>query len=213
MASFIGTDYIYRSRITILDILEQRGYNTTPYRKFSPKEIDAFIANYASLNMVLPHSTDDNRHCIVNYLTTRIMKQKIPIFFEDILEKMGVEEDNRSQYEAVFLLQEPVGDTHHLAAITEWNTRKRRISFFYIPQIVLNPLKHSLVPPHIRVVEEEHAQLMKDIHITSKSQLPIIRFHIDPIARCIGLVPGDIVKIIRPSPSAGTYTVYRYCTA
>jgi DNA-directed RNA polymerase subunit H len=210
--SVIGTDYIYRSRITILDILEGRGYNTKPYRKFSPKEIDAFISNYSSLNMTLQHSVEDKRHCVVNYLTSRLMKQKIGIFFEDILEKMEVDEEDREFYEGIFLIQEPITDTHHLAALTEWNNNKRRIAFFYIPQIVLNPLNHVLVPPHTIVGNDVHEELMKQLNITSKSQLPIIKFHIDPIARCLGLIPGDIIKIVRPSPSAGTYTVYRVCT-
>jgi DNA-directed RNA polymerase subunit H (RpoH/RPB5) len=211
--SVISTDYIYRSRITILDILEERGYNTKPYRKFSPKEIDAFIANYTSLNMLLSHQFDEEKRCIVNYLTSRITKQKVGVFFDELLEKMGVEdEEDRKNYEGIFLLQDPLSDTHHLTALSEWTTHKRRIAFFHIPQIVLNPMKHILVPLHTIVPSEQHADLMKDLNITSKTQLPIIRFHQDAIARCLGLVPGDIVKITRPSPSAGTYTVYRICT-
>ena len=91
--SVIGTDYIYRSRSTVLDILEGRGYNTKPYRKFSPIEVDAFISNYSSLNMTLQHSVEEKRHCVVNYLTSRLMKQKIAAFFEDILEKMEIDEE------------------------------------------------------------------------------------------------------------------------
>jgi DNA-directed RNA polymerase subunit H (RpoH/RPB5) len=209
--SVIGTDYIYRSRITILDILEKRGYNTKPYSKFSPKEIDALISNYASLNMDLAHK-DGAKHCLVIYLTSRITKQKIHVFFETILEKMDIPENERANYEAVFMVQDDqLSDTYHLAAITEWTSNKRRIAFFRIPQIVVNPLDHILVPPHTIVPEEEHQSLMTSLNITSKTQLPIIRFHVDPIARCLGLVPGDIVQIVRPSPSAGTYTVYRVC--
>ena len=38
-----------------------------------------------------------------------------------------------------------------------------------------------------------------------------IKFHVDPIARCIGAVPGDIIKITRPSASAGEAIIYRVC--
>ena len=52
---------------------------------------------------------------------------------------------------------------------------------------------------------------MKTLYITTKYQFPLIRYHEDPISRVIGAVPGDILKITRPSPTAGEYIVYRVC--
>ena len=54
-------------------------------------------------------------------------------------------------------------------------------------------------------------ELLEKIYVTSKSKLPEIKFHIDPIARCIGAVPGDIIKITRPSASSGEAIIYRVC--
>jgi DNA-directed RNA polymerase subunit H len=75
----------------------------------------------------------------------------------------------------------------------------------------MNPMKHYLVPPHEIVPKEQHEGLMKTMYITQRSQFPLIRYHQDPITRVIGAIPGDILKITRPSPSAGEYTVYRVC--
>jgi len=72
-------------------------------------------------------------------------------------------------------------------------------------------MKHVLVPKHELLPQEEHKELMDSMYITSKSKFPEIKFHIDPIARCIGAVPGDIVKITRPSSSAGESIIYRVC--
>jgi DNA-directed RNA polymerase subunit H (RpoH/RPB5) len=85
------------------------------------------------------------------------------------------------------------------------------MSFFDARTLVSNPLKHSLVPLHERIPEEEHADLLKKYNIQSKANLPMIKFHEDMIARIMGLVPGDIVKITRPSPASGTYDTYRVC--
>jgi DNA-directed RNA polymerase subunit H (RpoH/RPB5) len=53
---------------------------------------------------------------------------------------------------------------------------------------------------------------MESLYVISKSKFPEIKFHVDPIARCIGAVPGDIIKITRPSASAGQAIIYRVCT-
>jgi DNA-directed RNA polymerase subunit H len=77
--------------------------------------------------------------------------------------------------------------------------------------LVMNPLNHVLVPKHEIVPEDQHKELMASLLITSKSKFPEIKFHIDPIARCIGAIPGDIVKITRPSSSSGESIIYRVC--
>jgi DNA-directed RNA polymerase subunit H (RpoH/RPB5) len=112
-----------------------------------------------------------------------------------------------------------VTDAHHLIALkqymkkdaTEKVRRKLRVSFFSIYMLVVNPTKHVLVPKHEIVPEAEHKVLMDSMYITSKSKFPEIKFHVDPIARCIGVVPGDIVKITRASASSGESIVYRVC--
>ena len=60
------------------------------------------------------------------------------------------------------------------------------------------------------VVEEEETTLLEDLY-AKKIQFPLIRFHEDPIARMLGLLPGELVKITRSSPTAGVYHVYRIC--
>lgn len=93
----------------------------------------------------------------------------------------------------------------------EKERRKLRVSFFSIEMLVINPMKHVLVPKHQIVDPAYHKELMESLYVTSKSKFPEIKFHIDPIARCIGAVPGDIVKITRPSSSAGEAIIYRVC--
>ena len=51
------------------------------------------------------------------------------------------------------------------------------------------------------------------VNIQSISNLPFIRFHEDIQVRLLGAVPGDIIKITRPSPSSGVEVMYRVCIA
>jgi DNA-directed RNA polymerase subunit H (RpoH/RPB5) len=105
----------------------------------------------------------------------------------------------------------PLSESFHTRALQLWNQKKFRISFFLIDNLVNNPAEHVLVPKHERVAQKDHEQLLKDLYSQKKQQLPYIVFHVDIQARILGLVPGDIVKITRPSPSAGYYTEYRVC--
>ncbi len=66
---------------------------------------------------------------------------------------------------------------------------------------------HILVPEHILLSEEEAEEVLKTLGI-KKEMLPKIRAD-DPVAKEIGAKPGQIVKIIRKSPTAGKSIAYR----
>lgn len=67
--------------------------------------------------------------------------------------------------------------------------------------------KHELVPEHKILSEKEAKELLERYHIKPE-QLPKILAR-DPCARIIGAEPGQIIKIIRPSPTAGVSEAYR----
>ncbi len=69
-------------------------------------------------------------------------------------------------------------------------------------------LKHELVPKHEIASPEEVAEILRKYGIKPE-QLPWIRAS-DPVVRAIGAKPGDIIKIVRKSPTAGEVVVYRY---
>ena len=115
--------------------------------------------------------------------------------------------------EAVVMLVDdshPMADIFTSASLNQWNKNKFRLSFFLVDHLVNNPAEHVLVPKHERVPIGEHPELLKQMY-AKKAQFPLIVFHQDIQARILGLVPGDIVKITRPSPSAGYYVEYRVC--
>ena len=84
------------------------------------------------------------------------------------------------------------------------------LQVFYTKELMYNPLKHSLVPPHIKLSEAEGKEIMEVYMIKQKIQMPIIA-KTDVIARCLGLKQGDIVKITRYNETSGTYYYYRCC--
>lgn len=205
------TDAIYRSRKTILDMIEVRDYITLPYRNYSPKEIMYMInsQNGEALRMDLAHK-DGTRKCVVLYSLTKI-KQKLRNFLINMNDPEKPEYLDPATTEVILMVIEPVVDTFHQTVLENYVTNKSRTFVFQIQSIVNDPSKHYLVPKHEKVPAEEHSELLKTWSMKSKTQLPLIRYHADMQARYLGLVPGDIVKITRPSPSAGEYVLYRVC--
>ncbi len=67
--------------------------------------------------------------------------------------------------------------------------------------------KHELVPKHILLNEKEKEELLKNYGITIKD-LPRI-LSSDPMAKALNAKVGDIIKIIRKSPTAEVSEYYR----
>lgn len=88
------------------------------------------------------------------------------------------------------------------------NARKMGIEL--IPRIFpsFNIFEHTLVPKHEVLTSEEKEKVLMEYRVRSY-QMPQIRAS-DPAARAIGARPGDIVRIVRDSPTAGKYVSYRY---
>ena len=210
---FDTLDILYRSRQTILEILKGKGYVTEPYEKFGPFEIEKMASKERSLNMEVRKNVADDYPglsvCRVEYAIPRV-KNRIATFLSKLLDDEEEVVDT-TKTEFVVITLESISDTFDKAALNQWVTRRLRIAFFDAHTLVSNPLNHVLVPLHEVVPEDEHAALLKKHNAETKSKFPIIRFHEDIIGRILGLVPGSIVKITRPSPSAGEYILYRHC--
>jgi DNA-directed RNA polymerase subunit H len=205
------TEAVYRSRITLFKVLEARGYNTQPYSKLGINELRVFTTvnypdNYSGLNMILSKKDDQEKKCHILYSSAKMNQ------FQRLVNQINGLELNPQTDELIYMIQEPANDKVHSPVASHlWATQKFRVSFYCIYEIVVNPLEHELVPRHEPVPQEEIPDLLKRLRINERTQLPLIRYHTDPIGRLLGLVPGDIVKITRPSPSSGEYIVYRTC--
>jgi len=211
-------DVLYRSRKTLLTLLAMRGYPTKSYEKFGPIEIAAMAAasqgtaSPAAFRMDLerPPGAGPITKCRVEYSINRI-KNRIPGFLEGLTEEGNDAAITPENTELVVVVLEPVVETFHMASMNALASKGLHVSFFQAHTIVNNPLEHVMVPKHEMLPASEHAAFLADNKIKSKANLPLIKYHEDMIARVIGLMPGDIVKITRPSPSAGEYISYRVC--
>ena len=68
--------------------------------------------------------------------------------------------------------------------------------------------QHGLVPRQEILSEEEKAELLLRFRVQAY-QLPQIS-SVDPTVKAIGGKPGDVLRVIRKSPTAGEHVAYRY---
>jgi DNA-directed RNA polymerase subunit H (RpoH/RPB5) len=213
---------LMQSRGTILDLLEDRGYDSKPFRKTVGLELLKIANNSPALRMKLTSKTDQNKFAIVQYEIEKSIKNIVgsmkyieTLLKEDADDNTLVNVNPETTEVIVIFNEREVSDDKESpfdkCAFEAWNKHKLKIQFFPIVRLVCNPLKHILQPKFEIVPKEEHEALKKEWYITSNSQFPVIRFHADMAARCLGLMPSDIVKITSYSPTGGEYVKYRIC--
>ena len=213
-------DILFRSRKTLLTILDKKGYDTSMYEKFGPYEIEAMIIHEKknALHMKLSQKaeSDIQKNCVVIYRLNRL-KQSLQKFLASFTEDEDSEDfiTDLENTELIVILLEPVNtvDAFHNASLMCYTKYKLKVSFFQADSLVNNPSEHILVPKHEIVLREEIPELKKQLNIQSVANLPFIRFHQDIQARMLGAVPGDVIKITRDSPSSGIEIIYRVCVA
>ncbi len=73
---------------------------------------------------------------------------------------------------------------------------------------VFDLFEHKLVPKHEILTQKEVEQLLAEYRV-QPYQLPQIKAS-DPAVKVIDAKPGDVLRVIRKSPTAGIHKAYRY---
>jgi DNA-directed RNA polymerase subunit H len=88
------------------------------------------------------------------------------------------------------------------------SAKKKKIELLPKTFPVFDIFEHDLVPKHEILKENERKKLLEQFKV-QPYQLPQIKAS-DPAVKVIGAKPGDILRIIRKSPTAGEHIAYRY---
>ena len=203
---------VYKARTTILALMDKQGYNVDDYFNFSINEVNSMKQNN-QLDMLLekkeenPTTKRKNKIYIRFYLTKMIRPANIQEMIDDLfnLEEILTKEDTLFIITKDEMNETIISELKHI-----WEKDGIFIVIENIKRLQYNILNHSLVPEHTIISDKDVDEVMKKYNIKNKTEFPdISRF--DPVARAIGLRPGKVCKIIRPSKTAITTEYYRVC--
>ncbi|OUU18121.1 MAG: hypothetical protein CBC05_03310 [Crocinitomicaceae bacterium TMED45] len=84
----------------------------------------------------------------------------------------------------------------------------KKTEVFFDYELLMNILEHELQPKFELLSKEERDKKLEEYDVDLKNMS--IMFSMDPIARYYSAKPGDIFRILRPSPFAGISFHYRH---
>jgi DNA-directed RNA polymerase subunit H (RpoH/RPB5) len=197
---------IYKSRKIILELLDSQGYNIEEYQNFSINEVNSMKINN-QLDMLLEKRNVPEKIYVRYYLQKTIRPQNIQEIIDDLF---NMEEILTKKDTLMIIIKEEMNETITNLLKHIWEQDEIFIIVQSIKRLQFNLLEHTLVPSHRILTDDELKDVKKKYNIMDDSQFPeISRF--DPVARIIGIRPGQVCEIIRPSKTAINSYYYRIC--
>lgn len=201
---------IYNARKNLLEILEERGFDVTPYSNFSINEIGIML-DTNQLDMLLEKSSTKKKIYVKFYVSKVLKTQNIYDMVEDLFH---IESILSKKDDFIIIAKDQPNDTLIQNVKDIWMSDNIYISLLNIKRLQFNILKHTLVPPHeIMTDEKEIEEFIKKYNIDkkklSKSLPDISRF--SPVSLVLGIRPSQICKISRDSKTAINSNFYRIC--
>jgi DNA-directed RNA polymerase subunit H (RpoH/RPB5) len=198
---------IFKSRNTILELLDDQSFNTKEYEGFSINEIDAMVSNN-QLDMLMSNDKNEKKAYIKYYLNA---KQIRPTVLDEIIEDLFVIENVLTKNDTlIIIIEDEPNDTILTKLRYLYDNEGYFVIIHNIKRLQFNILKHKLVPSGFILDENEIEEMKKKYNIKELKQLPeISRF--DPQALALCIRPGQVCMFNRESVTAMFYDYYRLC--
>tara|TARA_B110000503_G_C6950096_1_gene330644 strand:- start:107 stop:742 length:636 start_codon:yes stop_codon:yes gene_type:complete len=200
---------LYKSRKVLLSLLQSQKYDISDYEEFNVNEIHTMDNNKQLDMLISSDSATNKKQVYVKYhLAKTLPRQNINDYIDDLfhLEQILTKGDTL----VIIIKQEP-----HEALLNIlnqiWESEGIFIIIYNLDRLLFNILEHSYVPKHT-IMNESEIKIMKQLYnIKEDSEIPTISRY-DPVALAIGMRPGEVCKIERPSKTAIMTNYYRICS-
>jgi DNA-directed RNA polymerase subunit H (RpoH/RPB5) len=192
--------------------MNSQGYYTSEYEGFSINEVNTMKVNN-QLDMILEKGSEDvdiKRKPKI-YIRYYLAKSLRPQNLQEMIDDLFNIEEVLTKHDTLFIVvKDEVNETLINTLKHIWEQDKIFIVIQNLKRLQFNILKHVLVPPHRVLSSTEVIAIKKRYNVMEDVQFPdISRF--DPVAQAIGIRPGQVCEIIRPSKTAISAPYYRIC--
>lgn len=201
---------IHKSRDTIIEMMTVQGYDVSEYDNGTLTDTNAkHTAN--QLDMLFDKSNDSDKTIHKTYVNYHIDKALRPPYIQDIVDDLfHVEEVLQNSDTLMIVTRE---DTSENVLNTVRHLLEKDGIFLIvvnIKRLQFNILNHSIVPKHRTMNDSEVKDVMTKHKLSKLSEFPDIN-RFDPVAIAIGLRPGKVCEITRPSKTSIEGMYYRIC--
>ena len=198
---------LYKCRTNVLNQLKLRGFDVSNYDEFSVNEIHMM---YQKNQMDMLLSKESGETIYVKYhIHKKLDKNHMYTAVTELFDIEAVLDRERD--ELMIITADEPNDTIVKEVEQVYRNEGAFVTVMNLKRLLFNILDHTLVPKHEVMTEIAQTAFLKKYNVQDKAgELPLIsRF--DPVAMAIGLRPGQICEITRPSQTAIQSKYYRLC--
>ena len=198
---------LYKSRKTILELLDAQKFDVSEYQDFNIAEIDAMYQK-KQLDLQFNHKENNTKVYVKYFLDSKQIK---PNTLDQIIEDLfDIENILTKNDTLVIITDEEPNDTIINKIKYLFDKDGIFVVIHNIKRLQFNILKHQLVP-ECKVLSSQELDNLKDkYNIKDLSQLPeISRFDPQSLAMCIR--PGQVCHLLRNSVTSVEANYYRVC--
>jgi len=204
---------IYKSRKNIIDLLRLQEFDVTKYENFSINDVNTLLET-KQMDMLVENTKNGKKTYVKYHMSTSsvgLAKSMRPVTIYEYIEDLyTLDEVLEKKDDLVIIMKDEPNDTIRKTQVDIWEQDGFYVNIINIKRLQYNIMNHQLVPKHTVLTIEESDEVRRKYNITNNSQIPdISRF--SPVSQVIGIRPGDLCRIQRPSKTAIKADFYRVC--
>ena len=200
---------VYKSRYNLLNILQSQGFDVMDYTGSSVSEVHSMMST-KQLDMLITREAEPEKKVYVKYHLAKGLRQNnIHEYIEDLYQ---VDQILTKEDDLYIIVKDEPNEPLQKILRNIWEQEGYFVIVISLARLQFNILKHTLVPPHRKLSVEEAEAIKLKYNISNNSEIPdISRF--SPVSQAIGLRPGEMCEIERPSKTGISSLFYRICSA